>query len=195
MIKKEDVIKFFGKAAKSWDAEMIKDDEIINTILDNSKVGEGCNLLDVACGTGVLIPYYTVRNVGKVTAIDIAPEMAEIAKRKYESRSVCVICGDIETEVFSEKFERIVVYNAFPHFPDPEMLIRRLSSLLCRGGVLTVAHGMSREKIDGFHKGDAFHISNGLMSAEELSGIFEKYLTVTKVISDDKMYQVVGEKI
>jgi demethylmenaquinone methyltransferase/2-methoxy-6-polyprenyl-1,4-benzoquinol methylase len=87
-----------------------------------------------------------------------------------------------------------VVYNAFPHFPDPERLIRTLSGLLKPDGTLTVAHGMSREKIDAHHHGTASHVSNGLISAADLAAIFGKHLTVTTVISDERMYQVVGIK-
>ena len=32
------------------------------------------------------------------------------------------------------------------------------------------------------------------MSAQELAAIFEKYLTVTTVLSTEEMYQVAGEK-
>ena len=53
-MEKQDVIEFFDRAAGTWDAEMIKNDTIINRILDNAEVGEGMSVLDVACGTGVL---------------------------------------------------------------------------------------------------------------------------------------------
>ncbi len=88
-----------------------------------------------------------------------------------------------------------MVYNAFPHFPDPERLIAKLASLLKPSGTLTVAHGMSREKIDAHHHGSASHVSNGLMSAEELSEIFNRYIPVTVLLSNDRMYQVVGTQI
>jgi demethylmenaquinone methyltransferase/2-methoxy-6-polyprenyl-1,4-benzoquinol methylase len=51
---------------------------------------------------------------------------------------------------------------------------------------------MSREKIDAHHHGTASHVSNGLMPAEDLAALFEKHLTVAAVISDERMYQVVG---
>ena len=35
---KNSIEAFFDKAASSWDEEMIKDDLIIKTILDNAKV-------------------------------------------------------------------------------------------------------------------------------------------------------------
>ena len=72
--------------------------------------------------------------------------------------------------------------------------IRHLASLLKPGGTLTVAHGMSREKIDAHHHGAASHVSNGLMPAANLAEIFSKYMTVISVVSDEKMYQVTGER-
>ena len=194
MIETKEVIEFFDRLAPGWDADMVRNDAIIGTILDNAGVTEGKDVLDVACGTGVLIPDYLKREVASVTGIDISPRMAEIAKTKFPQPEVTILCGDVETTDFGKQFDCIVVYNAFPHFPDPERLIARLSGLLKPGGTLTVAHGMSREKIDAHHHGAASHVSNGLMRAEDLAAIFEKHLTVTTVLSDGRMYQVVGRK-
>ena len=194
MIETKEVIEFFDRLASGWDAETLRSDEIINTILDNAAVTGGKDILDVACGTGVLTPDYLKRNVASVTGIDISPKMAEIARAKFLQERVTILCGDVETTAFDRQFDCIVVYNAFPHFPDPERLIRTLSGLLKPDGTLTVAHGMSREKIDAHHHGTASHVSNGLISADDLAAIFGKHLTVTTVISDERMYQVVGIK-
>ena len=194
MIETREVIEFFDRLAPGWDAEMVRNDEIINTILDNAGVTDGRDVLDVACGTGVLIPDYLKRKVASVTGIDISPKMAEIAEAKFPQPEVTILCGDVETTDFGKQFDCIVVYNAFPHFPDPDRLIQTLSDLLKPGGTLTVAHGMSREKIDAHHHGVAHHVSNGLMPAEDLAVIFARHLTVTTVLSDDRMYQVVGRK-
>ncbi len=192
---KKDVIEFFDRCAPSWDAGMIKDDKIIETILDHTAVTAGMEILDVACGTGVMFPYYLNRGVASVTGVDIAPEMAKIAAAKYaDDPRVQVVCGDVEEVGFDRKFDAVVVYNAFPHFPDPRKLIKALSSLLKEGGHLTVAHGASRESIDNHHKGSASKVSNGLMSAESLKKLFEPYLQVEVVISNDRMYQVTGVK-
>ena len=193
MIDKADVIEFFDRCAPSWDAGLIRSDRKINIILDNAGVREGSRVLDVACGTGVLIPDY-IRRGADVTGIDISPEMIKLAERKYAGTGVRFICGDIETADVGQGFDAIVVYNAFPHFPDPERLITHLSGLLAECGVLTVAHGMSREKIDAHHHGSASKVSMGLMPAEQLAGIFGRYLDVTAVISDEDMYQVAGKR-
>ena len=181
MIDSREVIAFFDRLAPDWDAEMIRSDEIIAAILDKAEVSAGKDVLDVATGTGVLIGDYLARGVASVTGIDISPNMARIAQGKYPQENVKILCGDVERTDFDRLFDCVVVYNAFPHFPDPARLIARLAALLKPGGTLTVAHGMSR-------------VSNGLMPAEELSEIFAAHLTVTAVISDDRMYQVVGKK-
>ncbi len=193
-MEKQSVIEFFDRLAPDWDAEMIRSDEVIRTILDHAGVTAGKRVLDVACGTGVLIPDYLSRGVASVTGIDISPKMAEIAREKFPKDPVRILCGDVEETDFQERFDCIVVYNAFPHFPDPERLIRRLSDLLKPGGTLTVAHGMSREKINAHHSGTASKVSIGLMGAQELAELFGRYLEVTAVVSDERMYQVVGVK-
>ena len=185
---------FFDRLAPGWDADMIRNEDVISFILDNAGVTEGKDILDVATGTGVLIPDYLKRNAASVTGIDISPKMAEIAREKYRGTKVEILSGDVEETDFGRQFDCVVVYNAFPHFPDPERLIQRLVLLLKPGGMLTIAHGMSREKINAHHHGSAQHVSNGLLPAEELAKIFRKYLEVTTVISDDRMYQVVGKK-
>ena len=58
MIDQKDVISFFDRCAPGWDAEMIRNEPVIRTILDNAGIRAGVDVLDVACGTGVLFPDY-----------------------------------------------------------------------------------------------------------------------------------------
>lgn len=194
MINKNEVIKFFDMYAADWDAQMVRDDKIIGTILDNAGVRAGSRVLDVACGTGVLIPDYLARGVESVTAIDISPEMVKIAQGKFNQPNVRIMCGDVMVADIGGDYDAIVIYNAFPHFAEPEKVVEILSDKLKKGGRFTVAHGMSRERIDAHHKGAASKVSNGLMEAEKLAEIFNRYINTIQIISDDKMYQVVGER-
>lgn len=194
MINKAEVINFFDAQAQTWDEEMLRNDEVISIILDNAGVCAGAHVLDVACGTGVLFPDYLSRSVASLTGIDISPEMAKRAAEKFPDERVEVLCCDIESASFDRLFDVVMVYNAFPHFPDPENLIRTLASLTKPGGRLSIAHGMSRAAIDRHHTGSAHHVSNGLMSEQELKKLFEPFFSVDTVISDERMYQVAGTK-
>lgn len=185
---KKSIENFFDSLAFTWDADMIKDDDLINTIIDNAHIKKGESVLDVACGTGVMIPYYLERGF-LPCGIDLSKNMITIAKDKF--KDVEFIWGDVE-ELENRKYDHIMIYNAFPHFIDPNKLIAHLVTLLKKGGTLSVAHGMSRDKINQHHKGSADSVSNGLMEAKDLAQIMSKYLDVYTCIDDDKMYQVCG---
>ena len=192
---KNKIREFFNSWADGWDKGMMKDDTVMNIILDNAEVSRGKDILDVASGTGVMIDYYLQRGVNYVTGVDPSDRMCEIASGKFKDQNVKIICGDIEEFNSDRKYDAIIIYNSFPHFPDEERLISRLSSLLKKGGILTVAHGMSRAFINSHHSNVSYEIKHDLMEADRLAELFSKYLEVTAVISDEKMYQVAGRKI
>ena len=191
-MERSDVINYFDKLAPSWDAEMIRSDEIINIILDCGGVSAGKRVLDVACGTGVLFPDYLNRSVKCVVGVDISPEMAKIAAGKYDDARVQVICADVQELEFDEKFDCVMIYNAFPHFPEPSKLLDYLARCIVPGGRFTVAHGMSRVKIDAHHHGSASKVSVGLMQENELASLMGQWFKVDTVISDDEKYIVSG---
>lgn len=189
-MEKTEIKEFFDRLAPEWDETTVRNEKAIEYILDKGGIREGVHVLDVACGTGVLFPDYFARKVGSLTAIDISPEMAKIAAEKFPEAEV--ICGDAEKTAFSKKFDAIMVYNAFPHFPSPEGLISALCGQLSEGGRLTVAHGMSRVALQEHHSGSAARVSIDLLPENELADIFARYLEVDTVISDDEKYLVSG---
>ena len=122
-MEQQAVIDFFDQAAAGWDAQLVRNEAVIGQILDNAGIRPGVSVLDVACGTGVLIPDYLKRGAAQITAIDIAPEMVRIAREKFPQENVTVLCGDASQAHFPALFDCIVIYNAFPHFPEPDCLI------------------------------------------------------------------------
>lgn len=194
MIDTKAVSAFFDRLAPDWDANTVRDDRVIETILNHAGVSAGMDVLDVACGTGVLFPDYLARNVASLCGIDLSEKMAALAKQKWaDSPMITVLCGDVTETVFDRQFDCIVVYNAFPHFADPDRLIAVLSRLLKPNGRLSVAHGASREQINRHHANVTASVCCDLMPADALAAIFKKHLNVTFVRSDDTMYQVVGQ--
>ena len=191
-MEQQEVIRFFDRCAPSWDVGLVRNEAVISAILDNAGVKAGVDVLDVACGTGVLFSDYRQRGVASLTAIDISPEMVKLARQKYPK--VCVLCGDVEQTVFDQCFDVIMIYNAFPHFPDPARLIGRLARWVKPGGRLSVAHGMSREMLNHHHSGTASRVSVDLLAENELAALFAPYFDVDTVISDERMYQVAGRK-
>lgn len=189
----KDIIRdFFNDFAHRWDDEPIADKEIINTILDNADVKGNVNVLDVACGTGVLFPFYLERSVKSITAVDLSPEMVKIAKSKFPQADV--LCGDAENITFPHQFDVIMIYNAFPHFSEPKKVIENLSKHLKSGGKISIAHGMSKKELDEIHMKSAGRVSDILPECDELAKLLNPYFNIDIMISNNKMYQVTGTK-
>ena len=191
-MNKDTIKEFFNNFAPNWDNEPIADKEIIDTILDNAEIKENINVLDIGCGTGVMFPFYLERNVNSITAVDLSPEMVKIAKFKFPQADV--ICGDAENITFDKQFDVIMIYNAFPHFPSPDLLIENLSKALKSGGRICVAHGLSKKELDEIHMKSAGKVSNILPECDELAELLNPFFNVDIMISNDKMYQVSGTK-
>lgn len=194
-IKKQDVIAFFDRLAPGWDDAQICERDKMEEILDHAGICEGVNVLDVACGTGVLIPDYLERGVRKVTAVDISEKMIEIAKKKFDDPRVKFFCADIEELELSEQYDVCMLYNAFPHFVNPATLISALADRLKSGGRLTIAHSMSRKQLDSHHMGPAKEVSMGLMHEDDLEKLMCGLFEVDIKISDARMYVVSGVKL
>ena len=194
IIRKTDVIEFFDKMAATWDDDQIRDMDKIHAILDYAGVQSGVDVLDVACGTGVLIPDYLEREVKKVTAVDISSEMIRIAKSKFHDDRVAFFCSDIEEFRLPDLYDTCMIYNAFPHFVNPASLIKCLSEKLRAGGRLTIAHSMSRKQLDSHHAGAAKKVSMGLMHEDDLAKLLQAFFEVDVKISNEKMYVVSGVK-
>ena len=190
-MRKRSVIEYFDRVAPRWDTDLILQKDRIQKILDYAGVVPGTRVLDVACGTGVLIPSYLERNVESITGVDISREMIRIARGKYPQKNVQFLCDDVESAPLGE-YDVIMVYNALPHFPEPEELIKSLVGHMAIGATLTIAHPMSREETDRYFQETAADVSCSLISEHVLAAIMRKYLDVTVKISNDEMYLVTG---
>ena len=190
-MNKKDVIDFFDRLASVWDSANERNEEVIAEILFKGGIREGVRVLDVACGTGVLFPDYASLGA-KVTGIDISPEMIKRAKEKFPQAEL--ICGDVLEFKAENKFDAVMIYNAFPHFAEPERLIEKLSVLLKTSGRLSIAHGISEEALAECHSGSAKKVSVPLVKKEVLAQMLEPYFNVDVLISDDRMYMVSGVK-
>lgn len=188
---KKRVVTFFDNLASEWDRNQVRDEEIIDFILDKADITKDKKVLDVACGTGVLFPDYLHRGA-TVTGVDISSEMLQIAKNKYPD--IMLICADAEEYVFEKDYDAVMIYNAFPHFLNPEKLIANLAKALKVGGRFTVAHGISEKDLEKCHSTVAKDVSLPLPSKEKLRDMMSEIFDVDVMISDEEKYIVSGLK-
>lgn len=194
-MNKKDIIDFFDSAAELWDENMVKTQWKTDKILNTAEVFEDCRVIDIACGTGVLIPDYMKRGVSRCVGVDISSKMLDIAREKYKSlENVEFLLEDAEKLQLTEEFDCAVLYNAFPHFVNPEKLFASVLKSLKRGGRFTIAHSMSREDLIKHHSGAARNVSVILPTVNELEKMMSRFFKVDVAISDDEIYIVSGKK-
>jgi len=191
-IQTDAVAAFFDSRAPQWDAKRSLDRACISRLLDIACIGWDSRLLDIGCGTGVLVPFALERGVSRYLGIDVSEGMISRARMRLTDARVRFMCGDAERLSIDPVFNRVMVFNALPHFPSPEALVASLTALMPCESRLTIAHDMGRKKLDDLHNSRAHSVSRGLPPAEELALIMEKFLSVDTVLDTDEAYAVSG---
>jgi ubiquinone/menaquinone biosynthesis C-methylase UbiE len=167
---------FFDRLAPVWDEDNKYDEQKIEKILDYAGIRQGVSVLDIACGTDILFPFYLRRGVSKIAGVDLSEGMIALAKQKFSDPRIELICADACELVLNAKYDCCMVYSAFPHFDHPAGAITAFPKFLAAGGRLTVAHSESKQSIDLRHSCHATNVSIQLLI----------------VISDSDMYVVSG---
>lgn len=102
----------------------------------------GAQVLDVGCGGG-LLSEALAREGAHVTALDLAPELVEIAKLHLLESGLSVHYKLQSVEALAEEapgtFDAITCMEMLEHVPDPASVLRACARLLKPGGRLFVS--------------------------------------------------------
>ncbi|MDY5611974.1 class I SAM-dependent methyltransferase, partial [Dysosmobacter sp.] len=121
-------------------------------------------------------------------------EMVKIAASKLHDPRIEVICGDVETIPVRMQCDCCVIYNAFPHFEEPERLAERLAQWVKPGGRLTVAHSMGLEALRRHHAGRAEHVSREMLPPKDLAAVLSPWFRADILMSDEELYLVSAKR-
>jgi demethylmenaquinone methyltransferase/2-methoxy-6-polyprenyl-1,4-benzoquinol methylase len=116
-------------------------------------IKQGDTVLDVGTGTGVILPYLLkFTQAENITAIDAASKMIEVAQKKFKDTKINFVNGDILDYPFgTNAFNHVVCYSVFPHFDEKSKTIGHISDILKIGGLVSILHSSSKERINGVH--------------------------------------------
>ena len=186
-IKKQQ--KFFDELAAGWRERSKIEDERISELFNVIPFKEGDRVLDVACGSGVLDGWLLEKGL-TVDAIDISENMIDKAKSNPRNEGVNYSISDFYEFDSDEKYDFIIVFDAYPHFVDKEMFCRKAQRLLKEGGGLWILFDENREKINSYHSNSDKDISIGLRSAAKEVGVFKLAFDVAELVDNDEIYRI-----
>lgn len=193
-------VNFFNSVAHKWDSMIVVNEEKINYALDRTGLSEESSILDVGTGTGVMIPFLLNRIglKGKITAVDIAENMLDVAKEKFQGEDRIEFLNiNIEEEKVEETFDLIICYSVFPHFTNKTETIKKLiDNNLKKDGKLLIFHSQSKEKINSIHqKTDAVVAEDKLIDLDRQKKLFKNEgMKVSMGIDNEEMYLIIIEK-
>jgi len=130
----------------------------LSALIHEFGVMPGERLLDVGTGPGVLLPYLRrcVGPSGQISAFDLSYKMIRQAYAKPLVPLDIVLQADVHFVPFADAvFDRVICFAAFPHFLDPGQALKEMRRVLKTGGVLIIAHLMSREELSMHHASHA----------------------------------------
>jgi len=114
----------------------------------------GDHVLDVGCGTGILVPIIleAITGTGILYELDFADKMIETNRSLHEAENIRFVLADVENPPIDDSSCHVIIcFSCFPHFHDKEKAMTALSRILKPGGVFAVSHFDSSEGINRHH--------------------------------------------
>lgn len=186
---------FFDRLAPSWDANEKSTKESLIKTLEPLKIKRGDRVLDIACGTGIITGVLFEMSEAGVVGIDLSSEMIKVAKDKYkDNKAISFINEDFLNCSFNSKFDCAVIFNAYPHFTEPEKLAEKLSKILVTGGKAAIVHNIGRSGIKACHEHVDPSIARPIGSPIQESEFFKKLFDINVAKEDDSSYYLLMTK-
>jgi 2-polyprenyl-3-methyl-5-hydroxy-6-metoxy-1,4-benzoquinol methylase len=145
---------FFACRAASWDAKFGGDLPSYCAAVAEAGIPRGGVAIDVGCGTGRALPplRMAVGPSGTVIALDITPEMLNVARPAATLAGASLVLGDARALPFPDaSADAIFAAGLVNHLPDTEAGLRELARVTRVGGLLVLFHPSGRAALAARH--------------------------------------------
>jgi ubiquinone/menaquinone biosynthesis C-methylase UbiE len=147
---------YFNGLAPEWDNLPSMDDAPgkVRRYVRQSAVGGARIILDVGCGTGILLAAILAEcpDAALVVEMDFAIEMLKQNARKRADRRVRHVCADVSNlPAGPGSFDLVLCFGILPHLPDGSGALAEFLRVLKPGGVLSVGHLAGSRELNAFH--------------------------------------------
>ena len=145
---------FFARCAEEWDRELPPEKAArLGALCAEFSVPAGGRVLDIGCGTGILVPFLrkAAGEAGMIFELDPNEAMIARARRKDGGRMIPLLAQAERIPLPEDYADSLVAYACFPHFEDRQQAVREFFRVLKPGAFAHVAHLASSEEIDMHH--------------------------------------------
>lgn len=140
----EEMASFFEKRLSGYDAHMLADIEGAAAFYPYTArqlpMAEGCEILDLGCGTGLELEAYLALNPSaRITGIDLSQGMLDALQSKFPGKALTLLRGSyFDIPLGVERFDAAVSVESLHHFTARRKtaLYQKLFASLKDGGYL-----------------------------------------------------------
>jgi demethylmenaquinone methyltransferase/2-methoxy-6-polyprenyl-1,4-benzoquinol methylase len=158
----------------------------------------GDQVLDVGCGTGVLVPFVLERitSTGMLYELDFSEKMIKVNRNLHTLDNIRFIVSDVEsTPLDDSSCDVVICFSCFPHFQDKGKATRTLSRILKPNGVFAVSHFNSSEEIKKHHGSCHAVMHDHLPEEIVMRSLFQKVgLNIEVFIDEPGFYCIIAKK-
>ena len=193
MEKNKETKEFFDARASSWDERSKSNLNNLKQMILSSGLKENEEVLDVACGTGIITGILSSITKTKVIGLDLSSEMIKIATYKYKDNSNIEFINEDFLSFKDSLKDAIYIFNAYPHFQDILALKEAIFRNLKQGGRFVIFSDLSLERLKIHHK-NCMHVSREIKSLKDDFTFYEDKFNIIKNEDDEYHYLVIGIK-
>jgi SAM-dependent methyltransferase len=154
-------------------------EESVRLLIDLAQIGTEDDVLDVACGPGLVACRLAEGGAGHVTGIDLVPAMIEQAQARQRSKgltNLTWLVGDAVPLPFPDAtFSVVVTRYSFHHFLEPKAVLAEMVRVCQPGGrvAVTDVFTSSPEQAEAYNRVEKFRDPSHVraLSLEELTGL------------------------
>lgn len=193
--------EFFDNYADRWD-EVNRYDRSgsdFNGLIDKLGLTEGSKVVDLGCGTGVLVPYLLDRvgGSGLIYAVDVSEKMLKQLSGKFANRNIKTL--PLKAEQLSsieDMVDAVICFSTFPHIDDKPKALQEIAKVLNPKAKLLIAHFSSRKEINDFHAGLSEPICRHVLpDGDKMKDMLEKAgFEIVSMTDESSRYELLAEK-
>lgn len=210
-LKKDDVYTqrkdFFNEHAEKWQDMFYKDKSTgrydkykrdFDRLFSLIPIKEGDTVLDVGCGTGILVPFILnyIKEKGILYELDYAERMLQTNKKMHKDDNIIFILADAEDAPLADgSCDLIICFSCFPHFHDKIKAMKKLANILKYNGFFIISHFDSSDGINRHHSTCKAVMHDHLPDKEEMFNLFdESGIEILNFIDEPGFYFIMGKK-
>jgi ubiquinone/menaquinone biosynthesis C-methylase UbiE len=136
---REAILTKYSRLAKEYDTRWsfyveATTRETVRRLLIDDKI----EILDVACGTGILLGILSSTHAVTPTGVDASPEMLQMAQVKLKGAARLVRGWATDLPFRSNRFDMVLCVNAFHYVRDPRRALAEFARVLKPNGRLVI---------------------------------------------------------